>query len=67
MGKIERIIVGVLGGLLILLAGIILVFGVTPPFVTYLSSLFVFVLGANALRSAWVNKKPWISKIGPLP
>lgn len=40
---------------------------ITPSFVGYIISFILFVLGYNALWSAYHAKESWLSKLGPLP
>jgi len=67
MGSGERIFAGVFGALLLGVGVYVLLFGVVPALWKYLTGAVLVALGANAVLGAFTGKRPWISRIGPLP
>ena len=67
MGSVERVFVGVFGAFLLGVGIYVLLHGVAPPFWNYLIGAVLAALGGNAVLGAFTGKRPWISRIGPLP
>lgn len=67
MSRFERWLAGLLGGLLLVSgAAAIVMFPVMDPLRSLVGAVLA-ALGANALYGALAGKRPWISRIGPLP
>jgi hypothetical protein len=67
MKILERVITGTLGALLVGAGIYALVLGDAASAWRYLGGVALCVLGGNAAYGAAIGKRPWISKIGPLP
>jgi hypothetical protein len=63
----ERVFAGMFGAFM-LSVGIYAVFlGSAPPAWRYLGGAVLCALGTNAVYGGLTGKRPWISRIGPLP
>jgi hypothetical protein len=67
MGRVGRIVTGMLGTLLLCVGVFALAFSDATPAWRYLGGLAFTLLGINAVYGAITGKEPWIRKIGPLP
>ena len=67
MSPIERILVGAFGAFLLGLGIFVLRHGDISLIWRCLAGALLAALGGNAVYSAIASKRPWISKIGPLP
>jgi len=67
MSSGERFVAGALGTLLASTGIYVAIFGEVPAVWRYLAATVLVSLGANAIYGALRNKRPWVSKIGPLP
>ena len=63
----ERTFVGVFGFFLLCVGIYAVLLGEVSPAWRYLGGGVLCALGANAVYGAITGKRPWISKIGPLP
>lgn len=63
----ERVFVGAFGILLLSVGIYAVLLAETSPVWRYLGGGALCVLGVNAAYGAITAKRPWISRIGPLP
>ena len=63
----ERLFVGVFGILLLSIGIYAVLLAETSPAWRYLGGGILCVLGVNAAYGAIADRRPWISRIGPLP
>jgi hypothetical protein len=67
MGTGEKVFVGIFGLFLIGLGLYVLLFGEVSALWRYVGGLAILAIGINAVYGAISDKRPWISRIGPLP
>ena len=67
MTSVERVFVGAFGILLLCVGVYAVLFAETSPAWRYLGGGAFCVLGVNAAYGAMTGRRPWISRIGPLP
>jgi hypothetical protein len=67
MGSGEKVFVGIFGLFLIGLGLYVLLFGEVSALWRYVGGLAILTIGINAVHGAISDKRPWISRIGPLP
>lgn len=67
MKVLERLFVGTFGAFLLGLGIYVLMFGLVAPAWRFLGGIVLCALGGNAIYGALVGKRPWLSRIGPLP
>jgi hypothetical protein len=67
MGSGERWFVALFGLFLLGLGLYVVLLDDTDPAWRFLGGLVLIALGANAAFGAVTNRRPWISRIGPLP
>ncbi len=67
MKPLERVLVGAFGAVLSGIGVWALVAGVAPQAWRYLGGIAFCVVGINAIHGAVTGRRPWISRIGPLP
>ncbi|TAN13873.1 MAG: hypothetical protein EPN34_00810 [Burkholderiaceae bacterium] len=63
----ERVFVGAFGLLLLGIGVYVLMLDGVSAIYRSMGGIVLCVLGGNAVYCALVGKRPWISKIGPLP
>lgn len=67
MKRPERVLVAAFGAVLFAIGAWALVAGVAPPAWRYLGGLAFCAAGVDALHGAVTGRRPWITRIGPLP
>lgn len=63
----ERVFVALFGLLLLGLGSYVLLFAELAEVWRYVGGLSFAALGVNAIHGAAIGRRPWISRIGPLP
>lgn len=67
MGAGERIFVGLFGLCLLSLGIYVLFLADVSATWRYIGGLSIAAIGANAVLGAVTGRRPWISRVGPLP
>lgn len=67
MGTGERIFAGLFGLFLLSLGVYVLLLGEVSATWRYIGGLAIVAIGVNAVLGAATGRRPWISRVGPLP